>query len=41
MLCLLLSEKHSLTGLEDRLGQSASDGEGDGGNFIMSVMIGA
>jgi hypothetical protein len=34
MLCQLLSEKHSLTDIEDRLGQSASDREGDGGNFI-------
>jgi hypothetical protein len=42
MLCLLLGEKHSLTVLEDRWGQSASDREGDGGNFTMrSVVISA
>jgi hypothetical protein len=41
MLRLLLSEKHSLSVLEDRLGQDASDREGDGGDFITSVMISA
>ena len=40
MLCLLLSEKYSLTVLQDRFGQSASEMGGEE-NVIMSVMTSA